>query len=208
MLKQNKTELLFYMTELVFYVVCACLVFWKTIQWPGVGSWWVLVYFFIFPAFIDRAFHLFYFLWQKKVLEGKWKKSLVVILSIVLGVILTGQINQKASLWAMKRFQDNYQPLVEYLQNDSHNDSSHICKDLETFISKRPLQGRESPKALYFKGEYFILEFLGNSIDIDASTIYFNSRTGQWHIFHNDDVKRRNQLGILIKDMRTCGKES
>jgi len=94
----------FYTTELVFCVVCAVLVFWKIIQWPGVGSWWLLVYFFIFPAFIDRAFHLFYFLWQKKVLEGTWKKSLVVILSIVLGVILTGLINQKASSWAMERF--------------------------------------------------------------------------------------------------------
>ena len=207
MLKQNKTELFFYMTELAFCVVCAVLVFWKIIQWPRVGSWWLLVYLCIVPAFIDRAFHLFYFVWQKKVMEGTWKKSFVVILSIVLGVILTNLINQKASLWAMERFQDNYQPLVEYLQNDLHNDSNYICKSLETFISERHLQGRESPKALYFKGTHFILEFLGNSIDIDGSSIYFNSQTGQWHIFHNDDVKRRNQLEILIKDMKTCGKK-
>jgi len=172
----------------------------KITDWPSVGNVWLLLILCLLPAFIYRLINIIYLIRNKNSLTGRWKKIAIITISIILSIGLTRVINEKASLWAMERFDHHYQPLIEQLS--LHTDD--LCQQLNRIVEFQQLEGQQKPKALYFKGDVFTLLFSGNSIDIDGSTVYWDSRIGQWHIFHNDNQKKQAQLNKLTQDMSQC----
>lgn len=122
------------------------------------------------------------------------------MISVIAGLFLIVPVYSVANKTAMKKFQSKYDPLVAQLQAEKND----LCRNMSDFIRTRKLKGIKKPKALYYNNEYFILSFHGGSIDIDGSTITYNSKTGQWEIFHNQTEEKRRKLEGITKDMQNC----
>lgn len=50
----------------------------------------------------------------------------------------------------------------------------------------------------------FVLELKGRSIDIDGSTLYYDSVTRKWNRFHNDNRERAGEFQALINTLAEC----
>ena len=50
----------------------------------------------------------------------------------------------------------------------------------------------------------FVLAFQGGSIDIDGSTIYYDSGAGAWRKFHNDSSDDRQAYAALTAGLAEC----
>ena len=50
----------------------------------------------------------------------------------------------------------------------------------------------------------FVLELMGRSIDIDGSTLYYDSATGKWQRFHNDNRERADALAVSVQSLEAC----
>jgi len=49
-----------------------------------------------------------------------------------------------------------------------------------------------------------VLSFSGSSIDIDGSTIYYDSRAGAWRKFHNDLEEESGAFKKLTEGLADC----
>jgi hypothetical protein len=50
----------------------------------------------------------------------------------------------------------------------------------------------------------FVLSFGAGSIDIDGSTIFYDSTVGHWKLFHNDDTGDSGALDQRIEGLAAC----
>ncbi len=50
----------------------------------------------------------------------------------------------------------------------------------------------------------FVLELKGRSIDIDGSTLYYDSVTRKWNRFHNDNRERTGEFEARINTLAEC----
>jgi len=50
----------------------------------------------------------------------------------------------------------------------------------------------------------FVLELAGRSIDIDGSTLYYDSATRMWQRFHNDDRAQSSAFNALVGPLAPC----
>jgi len=57
---------------------------------------------------------------------------------------------------------------------------------------------------LHHDARRFVLRYHGGSIDIDGSTVYYDSQVGQWRLFHNDDKEAEAQLERLTEGLKEC----
>ncbi len=58
--------------------------------------------------------------------------------------------------------------------------------------------------ALHQGSGRFIIELAGRSIDIDGSTLYYDSATRKWNRFHNDNRERAEAFQTLVKPLAPC----
>ncbi len=165
-------------------------------SWPGIGSYWVLLFIFIFPGIIFQALLAFFYF-------SKWKipqrTRYLRIAAVIMGIVLVQIVYDRAGSVAMRTIEETYSPLVEKL-----NISKDFCNLLSTCVEKEALQGIYSPTALYHKEARFILTFWGRSVDIDGSTIFYDSATKEWRIFHNDDQEKVREMNGITSGMEKC----
>jgi len=120
--------------------------------------------------------------------------------SIILGLILGSQLPLYAQKVAIDHFIVNYQPLVESI----HKHLPNPCSPQVPYENQNRLDIQKDMGQLYHDGKHFILTFHGGSADIDGSTIYYHSKEGVFHIFHNDNKENADQLQKMLTGMTYC----
>jgi hypothetical protein len=107
---------------------------------------------------------------------GRW--VLTLILPLVLMTLLNAQTNAREMQQIAKRFA----PLLDFIER-SVVENGHAPTDLSSYVSDHPLQSRFT---YLYADERYMVQTRGGSIDIDGSTVYFNSTSNTWSRIHND----------------------
>ena len=197
------TTLLISFLLLLIYIAGVGGVIYSDISWPNVGSKISIFLFLLCPGILFQSFFLAYSLIKRKFPA---KRIWIRLLSIVLGLFLSGQISEISSTIAMQRFEQACQPLVEMIQENL----PQPCNPEIPYIDLVPSKGEKSMWHpgnrwhLWHDDKSFVLTFPGGSIDIDGSTIYYFSKQDTWTIFHNDSTEDSKQLQELLKGMEEC----
>ncbi|UCH40156.1 MAG: hypothetical protein JSU67_00160 [Gammaproteobacteria bacterium] len=188
---------------LVLYLIGATYVFSILVSLrPNAGSWYLLLYVYLFPGILNRLFKLLNRSVIKKY-ERRYRWSFL-LLAIVVGLTLIGPVSSVASDIAMDRFERAYQPLVDTLHEnkiaicDKPGDAVDIPDSTQTYM-----RGPETIW-IHFLTSRFIISTRGGSIDIDGSTIYYDSEKQEWNLFHNDNQAKADGFNLLIENSKRC----
>lgn len=176
-------------------------------SWPNKGSfaWFLLVFF--CPPFLYHFIALSYGLAVKKIFQ--WKKTLRFA-TLVAGVLLAGSLLQYVQDSSLRKFNRAYTPLIEKIRQKMpepcDGDYFKIPKvatyngHINRMVHRNGLPIGE----LLHDGQHFLLRFQGGSIDIDGSTVFYDSKAGHWQIFHNDDMQMQDKLLFLQLGLTKC----
>ena len=126
-------------------------------------------------------------------------------MATAVGLAGASVVSVQVSDTAMQSFEESYQPLVDLL----HSSPAFLCEALDTYVDGRGLEGRERPRS-FASGDdgRFVLTFRGGSADPDGSTIYYDSESRKWSLFHNDDPEGSRKLQDLMRGMQSCPAEA
>jgi hypothetical protein len=140
----------------------------------------------------------------------KAPRRLLRIGSILAGVVIASYLWEAMDERSMARFERVMAPLVDELRTNSSPCppppaflSSEVFRDYraasnapgrraEVYADGRPGSGR------------FVLAFSGRSIDIDGSTIFYDSAVGAWRKVHNDTLASTQEFETLTKNLAVC----
>jgi len=171
----------------------------QSTSWPHEGSWLLIVYAFLCPGIVFQAFSLAY-----ARLRGR---ALTRLLTIPVGVVLAAPLAASASALAMRSFEQAYAPFVAQLAADLAGACATGAKHfaMASVAAYNRQAGRERPQAvLKHDGKRFVLSFSDGSIDIDGSTIYYDSGARAWGKFHNDSTDKSAAFGKLTEGLAEC----
>ena len=188
---------------LVLYLIGGAYVFSILISLrPNVGSWYLLLYFYLLPGIFNRLFKVINRVFLKKYgRKSRWSLSLC---AVVVGLLLTGTISSLASDIAMDRFKRAYQPLVDALHANKIAACDKPGDEVDIPDSIRPeIQGPGTTWIHYLESR-FVISTRGGSIDIDGSTIYYDSTKKEWNLFHNDNQEKVDSYHQLIENSKRC----
>jgi hypothetical protein len=166
---------------------------------PGVGSWWVILPLFALPPMLHHG--VMSALLASGVNTKLKRISITVrIITLVLGILLVAPLNRYASAYAMDRFIDDQDAFLMSLNRTD----ADICNSAMQY--RQSDEGRVIRGAWHKDGDYLVT-FYGSSIDIDGSTIYYQKKTNQWGIVHNDILQQGepdHPLSQAISNMDAC----
>jgi hypothetical protein len=170
----------------VYLTVAGWLFHGQATAWPHQGSWAEVVLIFVGPGMLFQAVNLA-FLWRFQ--RRPARRWLIRLFTVPAGLLLGVALSAWASGRARAGFTEAYQPFVA--QVGAHlADSCGRAAELFAIPSVAAYNaqtGWDHPVAkLSHDGQRFVLGFGGGSIDIDGSTMYYDSRVQQWRTFHND----------------------
>jgi hypothetical protein len=175
--------------------------------WPTQGSiiWFLLLLF--CPPFLYHTIFIGYALVLKKRLH--WRKSYRFI-TLIIGILVAGgllQITQKISL---NRFKTAYSPLIMAVQQKMpHPCNQHYFEIPEVnrynhSVTQKILTKNKPTGALRYNAQRFIVQFRGGSVDMDNSTLFYDSITKNWQFFHNDDLVIAKAFAERLKGLTQC----
>jgi hypothetical protein len=176
-------------------------------SWPNKGSlsWFSLIFF--CPPFLYHFVAISYTLAIKE--NFRWKKCLRLG-TLIAGFLLAGGLlnyTQKSSLRKLNRA---YFPMVKALNKNMPMPCGHNYLQIPSVVvyngkTKRTIMKEGKPIGeLWYKKKRFILSFLGGSVDIDGSTLFYDSEIQQWQIFHNDNLQMKQQLNNTLLKFKKC----
>jgi len=176
-------------------------------SWPNKGSlsWFLLIFF--CPPFLYHFIAISYILAVKENLH--WKKCLRLG-TLIMGVLLAGGLlnyTQKSSLRKLNRA---YFPMVKAINKNMPMPCGHHYFQIQKVVVYNGKTNRMIMKdgkpigELWYKNKRFIVSFLGRSVDIDGSTIFYDSEIQQWQIFHNDNLQMKEKLNNTRLKLKKC----
>lgn len=172
--------------------------------WPHVGSYVQFVFFLATPGILFHAVKLA-FLWRTK--RPPARRWLVRLFTIPAGLYLAGTLLSAADQRARTSFERAYAPFAAQLGAHLADPCGRTAElyALPSVVAFNRGAGLERPGAkLSYDRQRFVLAFGGGSIDIDGSTIYFDSNTGRWTQFHNDDKDATAVYEKLTAGLADC----
>jgi hypothetical protein len=172
--------------------------------WPHVGSYVQFVFFLATPGILFHAVKLA-FLWRVK--RPPARRWLVRLFTIPAGLFLAGALVSAADGRARASFERAYAPFLAQVEAHLADACGRTAElyALPSVVAFNRGAGLERPGAkLSYDRQRFVLAFGGGSIDIDGSTIYFDSKTGSWSQFHNDDKEATAAYEKLTAGLSEC----
>lgn len=186
------------------YVGISALVFYQLANaWPNIGQWKQGLLLLLCPAIVLTALRL-----SRPRTRSRARRVLEWLVAVPLGVFLATLLTGFASMISFNNFQKHYAAFVA----EVHSNLPTPCASAWAFLDNPTLLAynraadvdERAPVTLYYSAERFVASLPGGSIDIDGSTIYYDSHSGGWHRFHNDDRLERERYGALIVDLSEC----
>lgn len=176
-------------------------------SWPTQGStlWFLLIIF--CPPFLHNLVLIGYVAIFKK--RPHWKK-IYRFLTILCGILLAGgllQITQKISL---ARFKSAYSPLLVQIQQkmpqpcDEHYFETPAVYRYNHSVTQKLLKDGKPIGGILYNGQRFVLHFRAGSVDMDNSTLFYDSELKTWRFFHNDDAGEATNFSARSKGLTPC----
>lgn len=174
--------------------------------WPYVGllPQWLL--FVAMPGILFRGFDLTVMHTAKRRVGG-WRRLLVRVAALVLGLAAALGGWDALDAISMQRFENAFAPFVAGL----HSKHPDVCP-----AQSGPALGPEvaaylddasavrANATLHFDAKRFVLTFQGRSMDIDGSTMFYDSVARVWRKVHNDTLMRTGELTNLVEGLTNC----
>jgi hypothetical protein len=189
---------------LAAYVAIAGWVFSEqSTSWPHEGSWALFAYLVLCPGILFQSFSLAY---TRRTGRPLTRRALTRVVTIPLGLVIGAALGEWASALAMDGFEQAYAPLVSQLGANLSDPCGPAGKyfAIPAVAAYNEQTGRRPTARLKHDGKRFVLSFSGGSIDIDGSTIYYDSGAGAWRKFHNDRVEETSAFSKLTEGLAEC----
>ncbi len=189
-------------------VVYCALVAWvfheQSTAWPHVGSWGYVAFFVLCPGIVFQAFSLGY---ARRTGRPLARRALTRLATIPLGLVFAALLAAWAGSLSQRGFEQAYAPFVSRvgasLPDPCRAAGSHFQATSVAAYNLRA--GRDRPTAkLHHDGSRFVLAFRGGSVDIDGSTVFYDSGAAAWRKFHNDDSGARAAYDKLVEGLAAC----
>jgi len=187
-----------------------CLAAWSgatlAMSWPYVGSMpqWLLML--AFPGILFRASDLAWLHFRSRRISG-WRRGLMRVAAIVAGVVAAGYAWEGLDAISWSRFQRAVAPLTA----TAAKGPEAVCGggtvpgfDRSVIEYLDAVDAPRAPAELYWGDGRFVLALAGRSMDIDGSTLYFDSRVQQWRKVHNDTLQRTGELNAATAGLVSC----
>jgi hypothetical protein len=182
-------------TALIFYQLAGA--------WPHAGNWRQLFLVLLCPAIASNVLKLI-----GPTVRSRARRILEGLLSIVIGVPVALSLTQFSSSLSLNTFRDNYAPFIGVLRANLPAPCAPAAAVLATpgiaEYNRATYSTRGPQVTLYYDAQRFVASLPGGSIDIDGSTIYYDSRGDEWMRFHNDDRKGRERFNALTENLEHC----
>ena len=194
----------------IWLALWATLLIWTAhtlaVAWPYVGlmpQWLLLV---ALPGVLFRTVDLLSMHAAKHRIGG-WKRLLMRTAALVLGVPVGIMGWEALDALSMKRFETAMAPLVARL----HATTPASCP-AQTKLALGPdvmaylddASAVRAGAALHYDPRRFVLAFQGRSLDIDGSTLFYDSVARVWRKVHNDTLARSGELTKLVQGLAAC----
>ena len=172
-------------------------------SWPHEGSWVFLGYLLFVPGAVFQSTSLVY---AKITGRALARRALVRVATIPAGVALAASLQMGASSLAMDGFERAYAPFVAQFETGLADACSSGAKyfAIPAVASFNERTGSRPTARLHHDGARFVLGFAGGSIDIDGSTLYYDSGAKRWRLYHNDDEEARAAHQQLVSGLAEC----
>ena len=189
---------------LVAYVaVVGWLFYEQSTSWPHEGSWAFIGYVFLCPGILFQSFNLAY-TWRTG--RALARRAVTRVVTIPLGLVFAALLGGLASDLAMRGFEQAYAPFVSQIGANLADPCAPGAKyfSIPAVAAFNEQTGSRPTAYLHHDGKRFVLGFAGGSIDIDGSTIYYDSGAKEWLRYHNDRLDARAQHQKLTEGLATC----
>jgi len=174
--------------------------------WPYVQLMpqWLLV--FAIPGLLFRAIELAWMRMRGQRLQAR-NRWLGRAISILAGLMAAGGLWSAMDGISMARFESAMAPLVGQI----HANAAAPCppaaryavgRDLSAYLAESGAP--RAPAALAHDSQRFVLALGGGSMDIDGSTLFYDSRSRGWRKVHNDMLAATGELDALRKGLENC----
>jgi hypothetical protein len=183
--------------------VVAWIVYSQSTAWPHEGAWAYAILYLACPGILFHGFRLI-FTWRTGRLPAR--RWLTRVFTIPAGLVLAVVLSSWASGLAMARFTRAYDPFVARLRANL----AAPCGDaaalyaLPSVAAYNRQAEREPVAKLYHDQKRFVASWGGGSADIDGSTIYYDSASGRWRKFHNDNAAASEAYARLTAGLTEC----
>lgn len=138
---------------------------------------------------------------------ARWRRAAARVAAFAVGLAAMAFVWQPLDQISMDRFEQAMAPIVLQI----HARPSAPCPPDTGYVVDKALADylAESnpvrrPAELHYDAGRFVFSFMGRSIDIDGSTIYYDSTTRKWQKFHNDLQVRSKEFNALVNNLSVC----
>ncbi len=173
--------------------------------WPYELHPLLLVLLVSMSGLVFRAGDLVFIRRRGRRLAGWWRTA-GRLAALPLGVVLAFLLFSKLESISMTSFEREIATWVRQM----HVSAPTSCPADGRYVADAALNsylersGAIRSGTLHHGDGRFILELKGRSIDIDGSTLYYDSVTRKWKRFHNDNRERTAEFQALINTMAEC----
>lgn len=174
--------------------------------WPYVNLHPQILMVVTVPGLVFRAFDLAWMQVARSVLKG-WRRWAMRAFTLVGGFVLMGAMWSATDRISFQRFQAAFGPLVAQV----HANAAAPCPPAAKYTVDAGLaayydasNGVRVPAVLRHEKGRFVLWLPGRSIDIDGSTLFYDSTTRKWAKFHNDNRDAQAMFEEFVKPMEEC----
>lgn len=158
------------------------------------------------PGFVFRSFDLAWLQLRVRRLYG-WRRWLARLLSIPAGVALSAALWGPLDDLSMARFERALAPLLAQVEAQRAAPCPPAAGYFTGPALAAYLEDARAPRdslELHTAAGRWVLVADGRSIDIDGSTIYYDSAKRRWTKYHNDTRAAAAVLETLVKGMQRC----
>jgi hypothetical protein len=175
----------------------------QSTSWPHEGSWAFMAYVFLCPGILFQSVNLAY-TWRTG--RALARRALTRVVTIPLGLVFAALLGGLASDLAMHGFEEAYAPFVSQIGANLADPCAPGAKyfALRAVAAFNAQTGSRPTAYLHHDDKRFVLGFAGGSIDIDGSTIYYDSGAKEWLRYHNDRLDARAVHQKLTEGLPTC----
>lgn len=201
----------FLLVNWILVISYSCIIFFalysSIYSWPTQGSviWFLLIIF--CPPFLYHCCFIGSALGLNKKLH--WKKT-YRLATFGFGILLAGGLLQLTQKVSLSRFKTAYTPLIMRVQQkmpqpcDSHYFEIPQVTAYNRTVTQKILHQNKPIARLLFDKQRFILQFRAGAVDVEGSSLVYDSQTQKWHFFHNRENQEVEKFAERIKGLTSC----
>ncbi|MCK4493001.1 MAG: hypothetical protein KAU26_03040 [Methylococcales bacterium] len=176
-------------------------------SWPHKGCfvWFIVV--FISPVFLYYSITIGYFLGTQKPLI---QKKTTGLFSLIFGVLFAGGLLQYTQSNSLQRFSRIYAPMIQKIQQNMPEPCHHAyfeMVDIKIYnaqIHRAMTKDNRPVGGLLYNEDQFILYFLTQSINIEGSTLFYDSVVEKWQLFQNNTLHGKSTFQQQYLTLTEC----